>query len=84
MLIHIKVQNQVSKAHEFVDSLTLDSAIEIYTRRASKNSLKTNCAATGIRSKMSTVEGVFGCLISLPILLLCAIIAIAIIAEQFG
>ena len=37
----------------------------------------------GIRTKMSMIEGA-GCLISLPILLLCAIIAIAIIAEQFG
>jgi len=49
-----------------------------------KTALKTACAAMKIRSKMSTVEGLLEYLISLPILLLRAIIAIAIIAEQFG
>ena len=45
---------------------------------------KTCCAATGIRTKMSTVEVSLGYLIFLPILLLYAIIALAIIAESFG
>ena len=45
---------------------------------------KTCCAATGIKAKMSTIEGPLGRLISLPILLLYAIIALAIIAELFG
>ena len=45
---------------------------------------KTCCAATGIRTKLSTVEVSLGCPIFLPILLLYAIIALAIIAEQFG
>jgi hypothetical protein len=42
---------------------------------------KTCCAATGIKAKMSTIEGPLGRLISLPILLLCAIIALAIISR---
>ena len=72
------------KSATFVDSSTLAFAFGIQTYMDIKNGIKTRCAVMGIRSKMSTVEGLLRQLIFLPVLLACAIIALAIIAEQFG
>ena len=68
----------------FVDSLTLVVGIRISTHRGIKNAPKNLLPSN--RNQNLNVDDRRGssCLISLPILRLCAIIAIAIIAEQFG
>ena len=68
----------------FVDSLTLAFAFGIQTYQGLKNDWKNLLRRNGNQNQNVDGRGIFGCLISLPILLLCAIIAIAIIAEQFG
>ena len=68
----------------FVDNLTLAFAFGIQTYQGLKNDWKNLLRRNGNQNQNVDGRGIFGCLISLPILLLCAIIAIAIIAEQFG
>jgi len=68
----------------FVDSLTPVFGFGIQTHIGLKNRIKNTLRRNGKSSSNVDGRGIFGCLISLPILLLCAIIAIAIIAEQFG
>ena len=68
----------------FVDSLTLVLGIGISIHRGIKNAPKNLLPSNGNQSLNVDDRRGSGCLISLPILLLYAIIAIAIIAEQFG
>lgn len=68
----------------FVDNLNLVLGIGISTHRGIKNALKNLLRRNGNQKQNVDDRGGLECLISLPILLLYAIIALAIIAEQFG
>ena len=65
----------------FVDSLTPVSGIGISTHRDIKNAHKNLLHRNGNQTENVDDWGDSGCLISLPILLLCAIIALAIISR---
>ena len=65
----------------FVDSLTPVSGIGISTHRGIKNAHKNLLPGNGNQNQNVDDWGDSGCLISLPILLLCAIIALAIISR---
>ena len=67
-----------------VDSLISVFGLGIQTHIGLKNGLKNLLRRNGNQNQNVDGRGIFGCLIYLPIFLLCAIIALAIIAEQFG
>ena len=79
--IHVIAQKQGLKALHLSTAYPLFWRSEYPHTGVYKMHHKTCCAVTGIRTKMSTIEGSLGHLISLLILLLCAIIALAIISR---